>query len=153
MIDTPRITQTTAQPAAILRLTIPRDKMQTRMGAAMGELAQTVAAQGTPAGPMFAHHLRMDSATFDFELGIPVSGSFAPTGRVVAGELPAARVARTVYHGGFEGLGGAWAELNEWIAANGHTAAPDLWESYVYGPESSPDPATWRTELSRPLVG
>jgi len=27
----------------------------------------------------------------------------------------------------------------------------DLWEVYVAGPESGPDPATWRTELNRPL--
>lgn len=38
------------------------------------------------------------------------------------------------------------------IAADGHTPAPDFWESYVTGPESNPDPATWRTELNRPLL-
>ncbi len=29
---------------------------------------------------------------------------------------------------------------------------PDLWECYVAGPEANPDPATWRTELSRAFV-
>ena len=29
---------------------------------------------------------------------------------------------------------------------------PTLWERYVIGPESSPDPADWRTELVQPLV-
>ncbi len=38
-----------------------------------------------------------------------------------------------------------------WVKANGHRAAQDLWESYLAGPESGPDPAGWRTELSRPL--
>lgn len=48
-----------------------------------------------------------------------------PTGRVKPGELPAAsKVARTVYHGSYEGLGAAWSE-----------------------------PASWRTELNQPLVG
>ena len=28
-----------------------------------------------------------------------------------------------------------------WIDAEGHTPAPDLWEIYVAGPESGPDPA------------
>lgn len=50
----------------------------------------------------------------------------------------------------YEGLGAAWGEFGAWIAAQGHTPAPDLWESYVTGPESSPDPATWRTELTQP---
>ena len=60
--------------------------------------------------------------------------------------------ARTVYHGGYEGLGAAWRELDEWVVAEGRMAAPDLWESYLAGPESSPDPANWRTELNRPLI-
>jgi hypothetical protein len=30
--------------------------------------------------------------------------------------------------------------------------AGDLYECYVVGPESTPDPANWRTELSRPVT-
>jgi effector-binding domain-containing protein len=74
------------------------------------------------------------------------------TGRVKASQLPAVTVARTVYHGSYEGLGSAWGEFIGWITTEGHTSAPDLWECYVAGPESNPDPATWRTELNRPLV-
>ena len=62
-------------------------------------------------------------------------------------------MARTVYHGPYEGLGAAWGEFMDWIAANGHTPADDLWEVYSVGPETSPDPAGWRTEFNRPLVG
>lgn len=36
--------------------------------------------------------------------------------------------------------------------AQEHTPAADLWEVDVAGPESSPDPATWRTELNQPLT-
>jgi hypothetical protein len=39
-----------------------------------------------------------------------------------------------------------------WITAEGHAPAGDLWESYVTGPHSSPDPTTWQTELTRPLT-
>ncbi|MCA9772523.1 MAG: hypothetical protein KC466_08940 [Myxococcales bacterium] len=38
------------------------------------------------------------------------------------------------------------------IVAEGHRPAPDLWEVCVAGPESNPDPATFRTELNRPLL-
>ena len=62
------------------------------------------------------------------------------------------KVAQTVYHGDYEGLPAAWSEFDAWIKAQGHSPAPDLWECYAVGPESSPDPATWRTELSRPLT-
>ena len=112
-----------------------------------------VAAQGiTPDGPLFAHHLRMAPDVFDFEVGVPVSAPVAAVGRVQAGLLPAGAVARTTYHGPYEGLGPAWGEFDAWIAAEGRTPAPDLWERYVAGPESDPDPASWRTELNRPLT-
>ena len=39
-----------------------------------------------------------------------------------------------------------------WITAQGHMPGEDLWERYVAGPESNPDPATWRTELNWPLA-
>jgi effector-binding domain-containing protein len=153
MLDRPQILQTAAQPTAIIRLTIPRAEIRNVMGPGYRELMAAVAAQRiAPAGPWFSHHLRMDPDTFDFELGVPVTAPIAAAGRVQPGELPAATVARTVYRGPYEGLGTAWARFNAWIAAEGHTPAPNLWECYVAGPESSPDPATWRTELNRPLI-
>ena len=154
MLDKPQITEVAAQQTAVIRLTIPREEIRNVMGPGIGELMATIAAQGiAPAGPWFTHHLRMDPDIFDFEIGVPVTAPVAAAGRVKAGQLPATRVARTVYHGPYEGLAAAWAEFDAWIAAEGHTAGTDLWECYVAGPESSPDPATWRTELNRPLTG
>jgi effector-binding domain-containing protein len=153
MLDKPQIVRTTAQPAAVIRLTIPRAEIRKVMGPGIAELLAAVSAQGiAPAGPVFSHHFRMDPDTFDFEVGVPVTAPVSATGRVKAGELPAATVARTVYHGDYEGLGAAWGEFIGWITAEGHTPAPNLWECYVTGPESSPDPAAWRTELNRPLI-
>lgn len=153
MLDKPQITQTAAQPTAIIRLTIPRAEMRNVMGPSYRELVATVAAQGIAhAGPWFTHHLRMDPAIFDFEIGVPVTTPISAAGRVTPSQLPAVTVARTVYHGAYEGLGPAWAEFDAWIAAEGHTPDPNLWECYIAGPESSPDPAAWRTELNRPLT-
>lgn len=151
-IDAPRIVQTAAQPIAAIRLTIPRGEIRAVMGPGIGELMSTLAAQGiAPAGPWLNRHFRMDPGVFDFEIAVPVPRPVAPTGRVTNGELPAATVARTIYRGPYEGLGEAWGELDRWIREQGRTPAPALWEVYVAGPESSPDPATWRTELDRPL--
>ncbi|MGZ8379245.1 MAG: GyrI-like domain-containing protein [Gemmatirosa sp.] len=153
MLDAPQITQAEAHPAAVIRFTIPRAEIQQAMGDGIAELMATLAAQGiAPAGPLYSHHLRMDPALFDFEIGIPVATPIAATGRVTMGALPAARVARTIYRGAYEGLGPAWGEFGAWIAANGHTPAPGLWECYVRGPESSTDPMQWQTELNRPLA-
>ncbi len=154
MIETPQITETAAQSAAVIRLTIPRAEIQHVMGPAIGEVMAAVAAQGiNPAGPVFSHHLKMDPETFDFEVGVPVTGAVASAGRMKPSQLPGAKVARTVYHGGYEGLGPAWGEFKSWLAANGHKTAPNLWERYVTGPESNPDPTTFRTELNWPLIG
>jgi len=153
MLDKPQIAKTAAQPTAIIRLTFPREEIRNVMGPGIAELMAAVAAQGiAPAGPWFTHHLRMDPDTFDFEIGVPVTAPISAAGRVKAGQLPAATVARTVYHGAYEGLPSAWAEFIAWITAEGHTQGPDLWECYVAGPESNPDPAAWRTELNRPLI-
>lgn len=154
MIDTPQVTHAAAQQAAIIRLTTPREAIRDVMGPGLEELMAAVTAQGiATAGPWFTHHLRMDPAVFDLEIGVPVTAPVVAAGRVKLGRLRATRVARTVFHGSYEGLGDAWGEFNAWIAANGHTPAKDFWERYVAGPESSPDPATWRTELTRPLIG
>ena len=154
MIDAPQITQSVAQQTAVIRFTIPRHEIRLVMGPAIGEVMAAVAARGlTPAGPVFSYHFKMDPGIFDFEVGVPVAQPVAPDGRVKPGNLPARTVARTVYHGPYEGLGAAWGEFDAWINANGHTPSPDLWEFYVAGSESSPDPAHWRTELNRPLLG
>jgi effector-binding domain-containing protein len=153
MIEPPSIAHSPAQPAAVIRLTIPRAEIQRAMGPARAELMSTLAAQGVAAaGPWFTRHLRMHPDVFDFEVGVPVTAPVIDAGRVAAGELPAATVARTTLHGGYERLGAAWGQLDEWIRAEGHTPAPDLWERYVAGPESGADAAGWRTELNRPLI-
>ena len=153
MIDTPEIVQTTAQQTAVIHLTIPRDQIQTVMGPAIEEVIATVAAQGiTPAGRLFDRHFAMNDATFDFEVGVPVATPVAPVGRVYAGELPAVRAARTIYHGGYDGLGAAWGEFDAWLTAHGYVTAPGLREHFLVGPDSGLDAGQWRTELVHPLA-
>jgi effector-binding domain-containing protein len=153
MIDTLQITQTTPQLAATIHVTIPRSEIRSAMGTGITEVMAAVKAQGIgPAGPWFTHHLKMDQATFDFEICVPVIAPVAPVGRVKPGTFPAVKVARTIYHGDYEGLGKAWSEFKAQIAASGHAMGPDLYESYSVGPESSTNPADWRTELSQPLI-
>lgn len=152
MLDTPQVVQSEAQQTAFIHLTVPRSEMQNVMDPAIGELFSTIAAQGiAPTGPLFSHHLKMEPATFDFRISVPVAQPVAPSGRVETGDLPSRTVARAIYHGPYEGLGAAWGEFHTCIEANGHTPAADLWECYLSGPDSSPDPANWRTELNQPL--
>lgn len=152
MISTPQILHTDAEAAAVIRLTVPRDEMRKVFGPAVGELMAALAGQGVkPSSAIFAHHLKMSPDTFDFELGVKVDAPVKATGRMKPGALPAGKVARTVYSGPYEGLSSAWAAFDAWLRANGHEKADSLWELYSVGPQATPDPAHWRTELTRPL--
>jgi effector-binding domain-containing protein len=121
-------------------------------GPAVQELVAAVQAQGLGfAGPVFAHHLRIVPGRWDFELGVPVSGPVTASGRVQPGVWRAMRAARTVHHGGYESLPGAWPELERWIAENRLAEAEDFFEVYTIAPDRASDPADYRTELIRPL--
>ena len=153
MIETPQVVQAAPQLMASIRLNVGWSEMRQVMGPGLSEVRAVAAAQGIAAtGVWFTHHFRQPTDTLDFEICLPVAARVKPEGRVKPGELPAATVARTVYRGGYEGLGAAWGEFTAWIRTNGHKANADFWERYVAGPESSADPADWRTELNRPLI-
>ena len=152
MLAAPEIIMTNVQEAGVIRLTIPRSEMMKVFGPAVGELMAALAEQAMkPVGAVFAHHLKMSPDTFDFELGVKIAAPVKATGRVKPGELPATKVARTIYSGPYEGLPSAWGEFDAWMKANNHEKAESLWELYSVGPQSMPDPANWRTELNRPL--
>jgi effector-binding domain-containing protein len=152
MIDEPTITQTKAQPTAIVHVTVAPEKLPTVMKPGIDEVRAALAAQGiATAGPWFAHYLRMEATAFELEIRVPVASPVAPAGRVKPGQLPAVKVARTIHHGPYEGLRESWGEFSSWIKSHGHTPGPDLWECYVVGPESGLDASKWRTELNRPL--
>lgn len=155
MIDTPKVVESEAVDTAVIRFEIPRNEMQEAFEAGTDELMEVISEQGLePAGPVFAHHFSFSPDTFDFELGVPVPAPVKDEGRVKSGELPATRVARTVYHGPYEGLPSAWGEFDAWIEEQGLRTESHVWESYVEGPHtgSEIDPSAWRTELNRPLA-
>ncbi|MDD5297506.1 MAG: GyrI-like domain-containing protein [Rhodocyclaceae bacterium] len=153
MLDTPQLLQTDEQLTAVIHVTIPRTEIGRVMGPAIGELLATLAEQGvSPSGACFSYHRQRPGDTFDFEVGFPVAQAVTPAGRVKMSKLPAARVIRTTYSGGYEGLAAAWGEFCAWIEAEGICAQEGLWECYTRGPESGADPDQWRTELNRPLA-
>ena len=153
MIENPQIIETAAQLVATIHIETPRSEMQYVMGPGISEAMAAAKAQGIgPVGPWFTHHLKMTSESFNFDICVPVSAPVTAIGRVKPWERPSLKVVCTVYHGPYEGLGRAWHEFGEWVEANGYNTVGDLYECYLVGPESSSNPADWRTELSRALV-
>ncbi|HMV17652.1 MAG TPA: GyrI-like domain-containing protein [Zoogloea sp.] len=152
MIDNPRLITADARLTAVVPLIVPRADIVQMMGPAIHEVIATLHAQGhAPAGPCFSLHHCRPTEVFDFEVGFPVNAPVTPAGRVVASTLPGVRVAQTVYRGPYEGLGAAWGAFMAWIAAQHLQTGPGLWECYAAGPEVSPNPADWITELNCPV--
>lgn len=156
MIETPFITNAVAQQTAATHVTVPRTEIQTVMGPTIREVYAALAAQHiAPTEPWFTYHLQAPSYLFDFEACVPVATPVAASGQVKTPFLrPTARVARTVYHGPYEGLGDAWSGLHGLDQRQLGPPPPHqrLWECYLVGPETNDNPADWRTELNRPLL-
>jgi effector-binding domain-containing protein len=144
--------------ADVIHITCPRAKIQSEVGPAIQEIMAALIAQNQkPVGPMFMHHLTMSATQFDVEVGFPIGGPLAASGRVKASGLAAARVARTIYRGPYEGLHSAWDDFGKWLVSDNlvdpAVVAPitTLWERYLVGPETTSDASQWRTELNLPL--
>ena len=153
MLSPLTVVHTEALPAAVIHITCPRDEIQNVMGSAIAEVIAVARSQGVgPTGPVFSHHFDMQPGIFNFEVGVPVSSPLRPVTRVKAGELPAAKVARTVYTGPYEGLGEAWEEFTDQVEAAGHQRASNLWECYLTDPNKTQDDSQFETELNRPLI-
>ncbi len=153
MISPTEITTLPAQPTAMIAMEIPASEIRQAMGAGIGELHAALKTQGiAQTGPWFTHHRRPPGDSFDFEIHLPIASPVAETGRVRPGERPEIEVARTVYSGGYEGLGSAWGQFLSVLVAQGIRTTPDLWEVYTTGPESGPDATAYRTELIKPIA-
>ena len=76
------------------------------------------------------------------EIGVQVSGSFTPSGRVVASALPGGFVATATHTGPIAGIGDTHQAVREWSEANGYELAGPHWE--IYG---DPDPSTMQFEV------
>lgn len=139
-----------AQATAVVRAHVTLPEIAAIIGAAFGEVLETLAGQGlSPAGPPFA---RFDVAGdgFDMEAGFPASGAVAPAGRVVASELPAGPTAQALYRGDYAGVPAAYDAVAEWAAANGYLPGGAPWESYLDGPEAAEPRTLVRLPLTRP---
>ena len=102
------------------------------------------------AGPAFAIYRGDPSATFDIELGFPVT---EPLAHSVPGEvtvepstLPSGRALAVSHLGSYDGLGQTWGRLAS--AAGGRGLQPAyFFELYITEPSPEMDPATLRTDL------
>ncbi|WP_166847174.1 GyrI-like domain-containing protein [Isoptericola sp. BMS4] len=120
-----------------------------------------------PAGPPYARYRGHLGDGVDVEVGFPVvepvrepagpgglPGAEEPDGGVaVADALPEARVVEVVHVGSYETLPDTYARLESWMTEHDLRSVDQSWELYEAGPESDPDPATWRTRIAVAVAG
>ena len=80
----------------------------------------------------------------DVEVGVLVSGSFEPEGRVIASELPGGEVATAIHRGDYGELGVTHAVVRDHVAAHGRELAGPRWEIYGHWREN---PGELETEV------
>lgn len=105
-----------------------------------------------PSGPPFARYRGMPGATVDVEAGFPVAAAVAGHDGVEPGSLPGGRAARAVHVGPYDTLELTYAEIAEAVGETGGRLADEMWESYLDGPDTQPDPGAWRTLVTCPLA-
>lgn len=115
--------------------------------------AALMAAGVTPAGAPYARYRGTPTDTVDVEIGFPVAAPFPSTGELVVSSLPAVRAVETVHVGSYASLKDAYRRVEAFIAERGLSRLDQSWEFYDAGPDSDPDPATWRTRVVFPLTG
>lgn len=143
-----------AHPCAYIPVRVRREDFRSVMGSTLQERHAELRARGlVPNGPWFTHHPRLDPGYSDFEVSVPIGSTLIPHGRVCAGEWPAMRAAVAGCRGPCEGLGAAWGEFKDWMAAQGVTQKPGgIWECHRVGPESRPDASRYETEWVIPVA-
>ncbi len=124
--------------------------------------AMELARQGLiPAGPPVAlYHGDVSESddgvdTVDVTAGFPIEHqtvSTAPAPGTVVEELPGGEAAETVHSGSYDSLSATYSELTGWLARQQLTPGDEMWEEYLIGPESNPDPHTWQTRVVFPLA-
>jgi effector-binding domain-containing protein len=155
----PRIVEVEARPTVSIRARVPMGEMTDFFDGSFATLASVLAAtEASPTGAPFGLYRGMPTDEVDVEVGFPLDRPVeddvvAAHAGTQASTLPGGEVATTVHRGSFDGLGGAWQSLAEWISAQGRTMGPMMWEVYLTEPSPDMDPAELRTELFWPLEG
>ena len=149
----PQVVAVPKRTTAVVTGDVPVSELPAFFDRAFGLLGQVIGAQQVAVdGPAFALYRRPPEETADLEVGFVTSDPVESAGEVTPSSLPGGRVARLVHHGAYDELGSAWEQLRSWIAAQGLTPAPVMWEFYVTEPSPDMDPADLRTELNWPVM-
>lgn len=142
------------QPVLMVRRRVKPSAVATVLAEVLGHVFRYAQRNGIAlAGQPLTRYLEWGPGLWTIEAGMPVVAHAAAASEadVRADTLPGGFAATTTHAGSYDKLTEAHAAVQQWIAAEGLTAAGAPWECYVTDPADYPDPKDWKTEIFWPL--
>jgi effector-binding domain-containing protein len=140
------------QPIVGMHEVVAMDHLSDFFGRAFEAVAAELARQGAaPAGPPVALYRGAIADTVDVVAGFPVRRPLTPSSGLVAEMLPSGSIVETVHTGPYDAMSRTYDELSNWFATQGLTPSDEMWEEYLVGPDSEPDPDRWQTRIVFPV--
>ena len=146
------IKKQSAQPVMSIRTRTTVQNLPTVLGKAFGDVAMAIGEQGQqPQGPPFVAYYNMDMNDLDIEVGFPVAKKLQAKGDVKPGEIPAGKVATTVYTGPYgDMMKAAYEALGKYVEEKGQVPAGVVYEIYFNNPMDTA-PEKLQTQIVFPL--
>lgn len=145
-----------AQPVIVVRRRIKPSEVAATLGEALGLVFTHAQQKGIAlAGQPFTRYLEWGPGLWTIEAGMPVVANTSEAPRETGARpdvLPGGFVATTTHAGPYDQLSEAHAAVQQWIEAEGLTAAGAPWEVYTTDPADYPDPKDWKTEVFWPVA-
>lgn len=157
--------QLAAQPVLVVRRRVKRSEIPSTIAEALPQVFAYAQQHGIAlAGVPFTRYIEMGPGLVTMEPGMRIAASLedpkspgsplaesAGEATVAASTLPGGPVATTTHTGPYEGLGEAYASVQQWMEGQGLTPGGAPWECYITDPAEYPDPKDWKTEVFWPL--
>jgi AraC family transcriptional regulator len=144
------------QPVLVMTRRVKPSEIATTLAELLGGVFRHAQQNGIAlAGQPFTRYLEWGPGLLTIQAGMPISAPVSkPSGGddVLADTLPGGPAAATTHTGPYDKLSEAHAAVQQWIEAQGLTAAGAPWEIYVTDPADYPDPKDWKTDVFWPLA-
>ncbi len=145
-----------AQPVLLVRRRVKPSEVASTLAEVLGYVFMHAQQNGIAlAGQPLTRYLEWGPGLWTIEAGMPVTAKTCRTpseGDVRPDALPGGWVATTIHTGPYDKLNEAHAAVQQWIEAQGLSAAGAPWEVYTTDPADYPDPKDWKTEIFWPVT-
>ena len=123
------------QPTLSIRTTTSIKELPQELGKAYGAIGQYMGELGEqPAGAPYAAYFTFTMESMDIEIGFPVGGSLPGKGEIQSGDIPAGKVAQTMYTGPYNKIEPAYNALTAFVEQQGYEATGVAYEFYLNDP-------------------